>query len=139
MRHVKELIIEDIYIVFDISACVWQPLATDYEGRYAGELRRRLRGVRFCESHSNIPRGFHIPPEYFERFLKNEPWPRWEPEDRTSYPRDRFDAEMDQLVIASEMVKRGMVLASDLNAVVEELARNDEDLFYEEAIFYRAD
>ena len=140
LRHVKELITEDIYIVFDISACVWEPLVTEYEGRYASdELRRRLRGVRFCETHSAMPTIFNIPPEYFVRFLKKEPWPRWEPQDWTSYPRDRFDAEYDQLVIASEMVKRGMVLASDLNARVEELARNDEDLFYEEAIFYRAD
>ena len=38
-----------------------------------------------------------------------------------------------------EMVKKGMVLASQLNATLEPLARNDEDLFYEEAIFYRAD
>ena len=140
-RTVRRKITEDIYIVLDITVCKWRSMVGLYKGLYAKESGRRLSGQAFCEEHSAIPTEFIVPISYFAAFIDPEhhDWPETKVERHTNYPREREDWEMEQLHVMHEMVKKGMVLASQLNATLEPLARNDEDRFSAERLFYEAE
>ena len=141
-KELRRDITEDVYLVLDVSADAWNKTTWQYKGLYTKESGRRLWGQAFFEEHSGIPTEIAIPKELFAAFLKNPEDPEW-PETKvkryTTYPRERKESEIEMIYRFYEMVKKGLVLASELNATLDPLARNDEDLFSAERLFYEAE
>ena len=141
-KELRRDITEDAYLVLDVSADAWNYTTWQYKGLYAKEYGHRHSGQAFFEEHSGISTGITIPKKMFAAFLKNPEDPEW-PETKvewyTNYPRERGEAEIEMIYAFHEMVKKGLVLASELNATLESLARDDEDLFSAEGLFYEAE